>query len=220
MLVHPQLEAESLMLLGNRLNAALLWPHAPALSIFINLLNNLFFPHYLNTCERVCWVTGWAWAVSKKTNRDFHWSTDGDEQQPESSRGGQNDKSQRRLLLFPSRCSPHEDVNINEKKREKNHSRKRGRGNKVFMLGLKHAKLMAGLFCLAGEHWYWEEMEEGRPRRKQDMTWKLSSSAKFHFSEGLQSFRADSLPEREGSAGGYGKWCIHSVIQWLRNTLK
>lgn len=42
-LVHPQLQAKSRMLLGNSLNAASLWPHASALSIFINLLGNLFF---------------------------------------------------------------------------------------------------------------------------------------------------------------------------------
>lgn len=40
-------------------------------------------------------------------------------------------------------------IEITKKEREKNHSRNRGRGNKVFMLGLKHAKLMVGLFCLA-----------------------------------------------------------------------
>lgn len=62
--------------------------------------------------------------------------------------------------------------------------RRRG-GNKVFMLGRKHAKLMSDLFSLAGESWYWEEMEEGSEREEQDMIGKLSSSAKFHFAEGL-----------------------------------
>lgn len=50
--VHPQPEAESSMLLGNRLNAALLRPHAPAWSIFINLFNNLFFFHIISTRVR------------------------------------------------------------------------------------------------------------------------------------------------------------------------
>lgn len=213
MLVHPQLEAESRMLLGNRLNAALLWPHAPALSIFINLLNNLFFffTHYLNTCGRVCWVTDWARAVSK-ANRD---SSDGDEQQPESSGGGGEHKEPEEISLIS--LPPLSTWRYQQKKNE--HSRWRGRGNKVFMLGLKHAKLMAGLFYLARESWYWEEMEAGRQRREQDMTCKLSSSAKFHFFWKAAASRG-SLPEGEGFGGGYGKWCIHPVILWLRHTLK
>lgn len=44
---------------------------------------------------------------------------------------------------------------------------------------------MSDLFSLAGESWYWEEMEEGSEREEQDMIGKLSSSAKFHFAEGL-----------------------------------
>ncbi len=121
-----------------------------------------------------------------KTNRDFQWGSDGNEQQPESSRGGVDDKEPKEIalislpLLSTWRCQQKF-----KKKKRKDHSWRRKRGNKVFMLGLKHAKLMAGLFCLAREGWYWEEMEEGGQKREQDMTWKLSSSAKFHFSEGL-----------------------------------
>lgn len=166
MLVHPQLEAQSRMLLGNRLNAALLWPHAPALSIFINLLNNLFFPHYLNTCKRVCWVTGWA--------RDFQWGTDGNEQQPDSSkRGEKRQKAKGDCSYFPPAVV---HMKMSMEKRQ-NHSTRRGTGNKVFMLGLKHAKLMAGLFCLARENWYWEEMEEGGESR----IWLESSNLQPNF---------------------------------------
>lgn len=178
-----------------------------------------FFPHYLNTCESVCWVIGWAWAVSK-TTRDFQWGIDRDEQQPESSEGvGEKVTSQRRFLLFPSCSSPHEDVQRWKKKKKKHSSS--GRRSKVFMLGLKHAKLMVGLFCLARETWYWEEMEEGRQRRAQDMSWKLSSPAKFHF---FCSQSATQTSRKGESGGSYGKGCTHSfshtVTQSLSNVAK
>ena len=120
-------------------------------------------------------------------------------------------KSHRRWLLFPSRCSPHGDVNREGKKqKEKKARERRRRGNKVFMLGLKHAKLMAGLLCLARRSWYWEEMQEERGESRMWLE-RYHPQPNFTFLRGLS--------EREGSGGGYGKWCIHSAIRWLRNTL-
>lgn len=67
----------------------------------------------------------------------------------------------------------------------------------MFILGPKHAKLMAGLFCLARESW----------NRGDTAAYHLSAKIFGHISffKGLQSVEADSLPEKEGFGGGYGK---------------
>lgn len=69
---------------------------------------------------------------------------------------------------------------------------------------------MAGLLCLARRSWYWEEMQE---ERVESRIWleRYHPQPNFTFLRGLS--------EREGSGGGYGKWCIYSAIRWLRNTL-
>lgn len=46
-----------------------------------------FSPHDWNMCERLCWVTGWARAISRTHNRGFERGIDGAEQQPEPSEG-------------------------------------------------------------------------------------------------------------------------------------
>ena len=89
-------------------------------SVFINLLNNLFFPHYLNTCKRVCWVTDWAQAVSK-ANRDFQWGTDGDEQQPERRRGRQRARGDG--SYFPP-AAPHMEMSTERGKNRKEKKKK------------------------------------------------------------------------------------------------
>ena len=87
------------MLLGNKLNAALLWPHAPALSIFINLLNNLFFPHYLNTCESL--LSHWLSMSDFQTQQTSCEALMGDEEQPEGSREEEIKKSRGGCSYFP-----------------------------------------------------------------------------------------------------------------------
>lgn len=56
-----------------------------------------------------------------------------------------NIKNQRRLLLFPSCCSPHEDIN-----RKKGHSRRRGEREQSVYVGAEACKTN-GRFILLGE---------------------------------------------------------------------
>ena len=129
-------------------------------------------------------------------------------------RGGEDDKEPEEMALIslpllPTwRCQQRGEKT--ERKKKKKQRGRRRRGNKVFMLGLRHAKLMAGLLCLARRSWYWEEMQE---ERGESRMWLECYHAQpnFTFLRGLS--------QREGSGGGYGKWCIHSAIRWLRNTL-
>lgn len=54
-----------------------------------------------------------------------------------------------RTALYTTACSPHEIVYRNEERTKPTSGG--GEGTKVFMLGSKHAQLMAGLFSLASE---------------------------------------------------------------------
>lgn len=190
MLLHPQLQAESWVLLGNRLNAALLWPHASALSIFINLLNNLFFSTLSQHVEETL-LSHW---LSFNTFQNQQ-RLPALKNKPRAGGGGEEEEERGGGCSYSPPAALHMKISTEMRKRKWREEK----WNRVFMLGLKRANLMAALFFLATQSWYREEME-GRGGGR---IWLKRSHLQPNF-----TFLKDSAPSGHVNAqrgGVYGR---------------
>lgn len=202
------------MLLGNRMNAALLWPHAPALGMFINPLINLCFStlsqnvwerllsHWLSNSDfqnegvrrLPVWQAAMALSNNLKAQEGGGWGARGD------------------CSYFPP-TALHMKMSIERKK--KRQQGEEGQREESVCFGAEACKRTVGLFCLEGQSGYWEKTEEERQRGVQDTFSKLSSPAKFHFLKGCSQSGQAGLLKGKICGWVYCKWFIHSVIHWL-----